>query len=125
MACCGMIDDKRKSIFKFLFLIMTFGTTGFFNLFMISLLKPKWFPLFFKVIKFFAGLPFKLNREKIDILQDFYIINPSYRCKASAYFFSTNPALAGFIYKYFNLLVAVSFLIIASGIVTGVYFIVK
>ncbi len=120
-----MIDDRRRSFWQFILIVFGFGTTGFINLFILSILKPRWFKLFLKVLRFFVTLPFRFKPSKEEIFQGFYIIDPRYRCKASAIFFTSNPALAGFIYKHFNTMLVISCLVLVSSVGLGLYTLIR
>ena len=54
---------KKGSLLSFIFIVLTFGGAGLISLFILSLVKPRWFPLFFRVVKFFVLLPFKNQKE--------------------------------------------------------------
>ena len=63
MACCGraLVNEQRKAgWFRFLWLAALFGTAGFCSLTYLSVVKDRrWFALYWRVVRFFALLPFK------------------------------------------------------------------
>jgi hypothetical protein len=58
-----MKSQGDKSLLHFLFIAIVFGGAGLFNLFVLSLFKPRWARLFLPVVRYFALLPISLIKR--------------------------------------------------------------
>ncbi|MBN1592779.1 MAG: hypothetical protein JW941_05970 [Candidatus Coatesbacteria bacterium] len=64
-----MKKDKKGGILRFIWISILFGGAGVCALTFLVLRDPRWFSLYWRVWRFFAGLPSGYRRMKQDAIQ--------------------------------------------------------
>lgn len=105
MACCALKKQKRQwLIFSLLLFILTSITAGITLLCLEigALILPRWKIKKKKAASFFLQLLRGLTEKMLGAP---FLFSSNFRCQLSGRLMSLSPAVAGMVYRYFNLIV--------------------
>ncbi len=66
------MKDSKGGILRFIWISVLFGGAGFCALSFLVIRNPRWFALYWRVMRFFAGLPAGYKRMKQEVTQGRY-----------------------------------------------------